>query len=99
GERRSVLVVVRDEERRQAELAQQLLQLAAHGDLRGRVERGERLVEEHHARFARERTRKGDALPLAAGKLGRLRVREVRDAEALEVLVDAAPPGVRDVLA
>ena len=47
---RRVLVVVRDEQRRQAELAQQLLQLAAHGDLRVRVERRERLVEEQHAR-------------------------------------------------
>ena len=90
GERRRVLVVVGHEQRRQPELAQQLLQLAAHGRLRVRVERRERLVEQQHAGVARERPRQRDALALAAGELGRLRVREVRDAEALEVLVDAA---------
>ena len=68
GERRRVLVVVRDEQRRQRELAQQLVQLAADGRLRVRVERGERLVEEQHARVARERARERDALALAAGE-------------------------------
>ena len=89
GQRRGVLVVVGDEQRRQPELAQQLLQLAANGRLRVRVERRERLVEQQHAGVARERAGERDALALAARELGRLRVREVRDAEALEVLVDA----------
>ena len=84
-----VLVVVRDEQRRQPELAQELLQLAAHRDLRVRVERRERLVEQQHARVARERAGERDALPLAARELGRPRLREVRDPEALEVLVGA----------
>ena len=90
GERGRVLVVVRDEQRRQAELAQQLLQLAADRDLRVRVERRERLVEQQHAGVARERAGERDALALAAGELGRPRLREVRDPEPLEVLVDAA---------
>ncbi len=74
-QRRGVLVVVRDEQRRQAELAQQLLQLAANRDLRVRVERGERLVEQQHARVARERAGERDPLALAAGELGRPRLR------------------------
>ena len=99
GERSGVLEVVGDEDRRQRELAQQLLQLGAHGALRVRVERRERLVEQDHARAARERARKRDALALAAGERRRPRVGQVRDAEALEVLVGALLAGVGDVLA
>ncbi len=99
GERRRVLVVVRHEQRRQPELAEQLLQLAADRDLRVRVERGERLVEEQHAGVARKRTRERDPLALAAGELGRPGLRQMRDLEAVEVLVDALPPAVGDVLA
>ena len=99
GERGRVLVVVRDEQRRQVELVQQLLELPAHRDLRVRVERRERLVEQEHARVARERAGERDALPLAARELGRPRLRKVRDPEPLEVLVDAAAAAVGDVLA
>ena len=77
GERRRILVVVSDEQGRQAELPQQLLQLAAHLDLRVRIERGERLVEEQHARVARQSAGKRDALTLAARELGRPCLREV----------------------
>ena len=71
GERGGVLEVVRDEDGRQRELAQELLELGAHGSLRVRVERGERLVEQDHARAARERARERDALALAARERGR----------------------------
>src|SRR5439155_20647546 len=40
-----------------------------------------RLVQEQYLRLTRERARERDALPLAAGKLGRLRTREVLDAQ------------------
>ena len=63
-----------------------------------RVERGERLVEEQHARVARERARERDALALAARELAGPRLREVRDAEALEQLVDPLLAAVGDVL-
>ena len=53
GERRGILVVVRDEQGREPELAQQLLQLGPHRDLRVRVERRQRLVEQQDARVAR----------------------------------------------
>ena len=88
GERGGVLVVVRHDQRRQVEGPQQLLQLEPHRVLRMGVERGERLVEQQHAGVACERPRQGDALPLPAGELARLCVREMRDAEALEQLRD-----------
>ena len=89
GERGGVLVVVRHDQRRQARSsAAAPAARAAHGGLRVRVERRERLVEQQHARVARERPRQRDPLPLAARQLARLRVREVRDAEALEQLAD-----------
>ena len=80
GERGRVLEVVRDEERRQAHLAQDLLELDADGLARVRVQGGERLVEEQDARVARERPGERDALALAARQLARPRRGEVRDA-------------------
>src|SRR5207302_5822993 len=69
---------------RKGELLEELAELGADGGARVGVERGERLVEEEHARPARERARERDPLPLAARELARLRAGEVGDAEALE---------------
>ena len=99
GERRRVLVVVGHEQRGQPELAEELLELATHRDLRVRVERRERLVEQQDARVARERPGERDALPLAARQLARPRLRKMRDPEPLEVLVDALAARRRHVLA
>ena len=82
GERRRVLEVVRDEEGRQRELAQQIVQLRPHLPARVRIERRHRLVEEEHSRFPRERARERDALALTPRQLGRLRPREMLDAAA-----------------
>ena len=62
------------------------------------VERRERLVEQQDLRVARERAGERDALALAARELAGPRVGEVRDPEALEVLVDGLAPRVLDVL-
>ena len=99
GQRGRVLEVVRDEQRRQPQLGQQLGELAADDVARVRVERRERLVEQEHRRVARERPRERDPLPLAAGEVARPRLREVRDPEALEQLVDALPAAEGDVAA
>ena len=99
GERGGVFEVVRDEDRRQRELVQQLLQLRAHRSFRVGVEGGERFVEQDHAGPARERAGERDALALATGERRRPSVREVRDAESFEVLVGALLAGVGDVLA
>src|SRR6185295_6112915 len=63
-----------------------------------RVERGQRLVEEEHARVAGERAGQGHPLALAAGELTRPYARELRDPKALEQLVDAVFSAEGDVL-
>ena len=98
-ERRGVLVVVRDEERGEGELAQELVQLASHLRLRVRVECRQRLVEEQDGRLPRKSARECDALALTAGERAGPRVGDVRDAEPLEQLVDARLSGVCDVRA
>ncbi len=88
-----------DENGRKRELAQELLQLRPNGAFRMSVECGKRLVEQDHARRARQRTSQGDALALTTGKCLRIRSREVRDPKPLEVLVRTFLGPVRDVLA
>ena len=88
GQRGCVLEVVRDEDRREPELAQQLVQLGAHRGLRVCVERGQRLVEQQRLRPAGKRAGKRDALPLAAGQLPHPGAGERRDPEPLEQLRD-----------
>ena len=98
GERRGVLEVVRDEQDRDVEAGEQLVELRADRGLRVRVERGERLVEEQDLRVARERPRERDTLALAAGELMRPGALEVGDPEPLEVLVRRVLARVLDVL-
>ena len=69
GERGGVLEVVGDENRRQCELAEQLVELDPHRCLGMRIERGERLVEQQDARLEGERPRERDPLALAAREL------------------------------
>ena len=61
-------LVVRHVDGRRAELAVQLLDLAAHLLAEPRIEIGERLVEEEGLRLADDGAAHGDALPLAAGE-------------------------------
>jgi hypothetical protein len=63
------------------------------------VEGRERLVEQQHLRLARECPGERDTLPLATREPARLLVGEVRDAEALEVLVGRVSPSVLHVAA
>ena len=81
GECGRVLEVMRDEQRRQLELAEKVVQLRPHLAARVRIERSHRLVEQEHARVPRERASNGDSLPLASGKLGRLCLRKVLDTQ------------------
>ena len=89
-ERRGVLEVVRDEDRRQAEAVEELAELGADARTRVRVERRERLVEEKDRRIARERASERDPLALPARELVDARLREVGDPEALEQRRDVA---------
>ena len=99
GERDGVAEVVGDDERRQRELPEQVLQLDAHRGPRVGVQRRQRLVEQQHGRIAGERPGERDALALAAGERRGLLARQPGDAEALEQLVDAGGAAERDVRA
>ena len=89
GELERFLLVVGDEEARDAELVVQLAQPAAQLAAHARVERAERLVEQQHARLHRERARERDALALPAGELGRHAPREPLELDQVEQLVHA----------
>ena len=77
GELERLLLVVRDEDAGQVDLVVQAAQPAAQFLPDLRVERAERLVEQQHARFHRERARQRHALPLSAGELRGIAVAEV----------------------
>ena len=81
-----------DDERRQRQLAQQIVELAADTGARVWIECGERLVEEQHPRPACERPGKGNALAFAAGQFVRLRPGEMADSESLEQAVGRTRP-------
>ena len=76
-----------DEQRRRSDLelnaADLLAQLGAHLG----VERGQRLVEQEHARFDRECPGERDALLLAAGQLAGIAVGMCREPDELEHLL------------
>ena len=91
GQRGSILEVVGDENRRQGEVAEELVQLDAHLRLRVGVERRKRLVEEEDAGVVGERPGERDPLALAAGQLADARTPEVGDLEPLEQVVDGGP--------
>ena len=78
--RERLLLVVRDEDERDAELLLQRLQLDLQVLAQPGVERAERLVEQQHARAQHERARERDALLLAARELRRLAPLEARRA-------------------
>ncbi len=78
-----------DHQRRQRELGQHVLQLAAHRGASVRVERRQRLVEQQHVGIAGQRARQRDPLALAARQPPGALAGQVGDAQALEELVDA----------
>ena len=72
GHRHRLLLVVRDVDEREPELALDALQLELHLLAELQVECAERLVEQQHLRAVHERARERDALLLPAGQLARL---------------------------
>ena len=90
-------LVVCDVDRRRSELVLDPRHLGAHLDAQACVEVRERLVHQEHARLTDDRATHGDALALAAGKLARLAVEELRQSEhAADILDPAIDLALRD---
>ena len=88
--RQRLLLVVRDVDEGDADLALDALELDLHLLAQLEVERAERLVEQQHLRAVDDRPRQRDALALAAGELRRLARAEVAEAHHRERLLGAA---------
>ena len=82
AERHRLGLVVRDVDRRDAELRVELRQRGAHADAQLRVEVRERLVHQERLRLAHDRAAHRDPLALAAGELLRLALEHARSARA-----------------
>ena len=87
GDVHRLLLVVRHEDGRHVHLVVQAAQPDAQVLAHARVERSERLVEQHHLGLHRQRARKRHALTLAARQLGRVAVREAVQVDEVEQLV------------
>ena len=70
GERKSLVVIVCDVQRREPEAGEEVAQLDHQPLPQRAVERSERLVQHEQARGGRKRPRQRDALLLAARQLG-----------------------------
>ena len=84
---------VGDEHHRHRELAPQRDQIVVELETRDFVERRERLVHQQHARRGDERARDRDSHPHAAGKLARIGMGEVGEADARKRFHDARRGG------
>jgi hypothetical protein len=93
GRAHRLFLVVRDEDRRQAEATLQGEQLPTHLHAQGLVEIRERLVQQQHLRLDDDRAGQGDALLLPARELVRPPFGVRREADQLEGGVDPRPPG------
>ena len=92
GHAQRLLLIVRDEHERDAGGLLDVLELLLHILAQLQIERGERLVEQQHARAAHECARDGDALLLSAGQardVAPLKARELDEREHLaDLLLD-----------
>ena len=88
GHAQRLLLIVRDEHERDAGGLLDVLELLLHVLAQLQVERGERLVEQQHARTAHECTRDGDALLLAAGQTRDVAPLKARELDERKHLVD-----------
>ena len=91
GERERLVLVVGHEDRGGHGLGEHMRDIAAKLFPERRVERAERLVEQHQRRADRERAGERDALLLAAGELVRVAVGVPVEADHLEQFADDAP--------
>ncbi len=88
GELHRLLLVVRDEDRRHVHLVVEAAEPGAKLLAHARVEGAERLVQQEHRRLDGQRARERHPLPLAAGELRGVALREPVELHELEQLVD-----------
>ena len=88
GDLHRLLLVVRDDHRRRVRLVVEAAEPFAELGPHLRVQRPEGLVEEKHGRIDRERTGQPHPLPLPAGELGGIALRETLELDELQELVD-----------
>ena len=89
--RQRLLLVVGDEDERDADLALDPLELELHLLAQLEVERAERLVEQQHVRLVDDRAGERDALALSAGELDRFAGAEARAGGPARVPPPRAP--------
>ena len=87
-----LVLIVGDEHRGDADVAEDSGDLGADVDAQAGVERRERFVEEENRRIGGERSGERDALLLAAGQGVGQSVAEPDEVDQLEQFVDSAPP-------
>ena len=83
GDGHCLFLIVRDDDGGDARLLLHAADFVADFDLEARVEVAHRFVEQQHVRLLDQRARHGNALLLAAGKLGRLAVEQILDLQHL----------------
>ena len=88
GHAQRLLLIVRDEHERDAGGLLDVLELLLHILAQLQVERGERLVEQQHARTAHECACDGDALLLSAGQARDVAALKARELDEREHFVD-----------
>ena len=95
GQRHRLDLVMGDVDDRRAHFLMQLLDLGAHVGAKLGVQIGQRLVEQEHLRIAHDRPAHGDALALAARKLRRPPLEQMRDVQdggrPLDALANGLP--------
>ena len=89
GHRQRLVLVVRDEHERDADLALDPLELHLHRLAQLEVQRGQRLVEQQYRRAVDQGPGERDPLPLAAGQGARLVLVAAGELHEFEHLADA----------
>jgi hypothetical protein len=88
GKRERLLLIVRDVDERDAELALQALELDLHLLAQLQIERGQRLVQQQYVRPVHEGARQRDTLLLAPAQLRRIAAAHLGKVDEVEKLVD-----------
>lgn len=98
GKEQRLLGVMRHQQRCKAFALPERHDLRLHGDACQRVELAQRLVEHEDLGIVDQRSRQGDALRHAAGKLMRIGIEETRESDEVDRGIHSLPLGLQDTL-